>query len=98
MVYIFKYNTKAFLLMILCPLMKPMLLYCNNQSAITVAKNDLYHACTKHIDIHYHFIHETVTHGTVEICYCPTNQMITDIFMKALPVEALCKLLGIHLD
>ena len=86
---------------ILHPLMKLMLLYCDNQSAITIAKNNQYHACTKHIDIHYHFIREMVTRNVVKICYCPTNQMIADIFIKALPVktfEALQELLGIHLD
>ena len=86
---------------ILRPLMKPMLLYCNNQSAITVVKNDQYHAHTKHINIHYHFIHETVACNIVDICYCSTDQMITDILLKALPVktfEALQELLVIHLD
>ena len=34
----------------------PMLLYCNNQSAIAVAKDDQFHACMKHINICYHFI------------------------------------------
>ena len=42
---------RMFLGDILRPLTKPMMLYCDNQSAIAVAKNDQYHACTKHIDI-----------------------------------------------
>ena len=41
---------------ILHSLMKLMVLYCDNQSAIAVAKNDQYHARTKHIDSQYHFI------------------------------------------
>ena len=60
-----------------------------------------FHAHTKHIDIHYHFICKTVARNVVEIRYCPTNQMITNIFTKALPVktfEGLQELLGIHLD
>ena len=36
---------------VLHPLSKPMLLYCDNQSAIAVAKDDRFHAHTKHIDI-----------------------------------------------
>ena len=92
---------RMFLGDILCPLTKLMLLYCDNQLAITVAKNDQYHTCTKHIDIHYHFICEMITWNVVEIHYCPTNQMIADIFMKALPVknfETLPELLGTYLD
>ena len=92
---------RMFLGKILRPLTNPMLLYCNNQSAIAMAKKDQYHAHTKHIDIHYHFIRETVACSIVEIHYCPTNQMIVDIFTKDLPVktfEALQELLGVHLD
>ena len=58
---------RMFLGEIICPLTKLMLLYCNNQSAIAAVKNDQSHACTKHIDICYYFIHETVAHNTVEI-------------------------------
>ena len=87
---------QMFLGEILHPLTKPMLLYCNNQSAIAVAKNDQYYACTKHIDICYHFICETVAGSIVESRYCLTNQMITDIFTKTLPVK-LSRLSGSYL-
>ena len=72
---------------ILCPLMKPMVLYCDNQSAIAVAKNDQYHSHTKHINIRYHFIQESISREIIEIHYCPTENMVADIFMKALPVK-----------
>jgi len=35
----------------------PMTLYNDNQSAIALAKDQQYHAHTKHIDIRFHFIH-----------------------------------------
>ena len=35
-------------------------LYCDNQSAIELSKNDLYHDRTKHIDLRYHFIRECI--------------------------------------
>ena len=92
---------RMFLGDILCPLTKPMVLYCDNQSAIAVAKNDQYHARTKHIDIRYHFIRESISREIIEIRYCPTENMVADIFTKALPVktfEHLRTLLGVHLD
>ena len=92
---------RMFLGDILCPLRKPMVLYCENQSTIAVAKNVQYHAHTKHIDIRYHFIRESISREIIEIHYCPTENMVADIFMKALPVktfEHLRMLLGVHLD
>ena len=38
------------------PLTEPMTLHCDNQSAVAIATNGNYHARTKHIYIHYHFI------------------------------------------
>ena len=92
---------RMFLGEVLRPLSKLMLLYCNNQSDIAVAKHDQFHACTKHIDIRYHFICEAITRNIIEVRYCPTQHMIADIFTKALPVktfEQLCTLLGIYVN
>ena len=33
---------------------------CNSQSAIFIAKNLVYHAKTKHIDVQYHFVRRMV--------------------------------------
>ena len=92
---------RMFLGEVLRPLSKLMLLYCDNQSSIAVAKDDQFHACTKHIDIRYHFICEAITWNIIEVRYCPTQHMIADIFTKALSVktfEQLCMLLGIYVD
>jgi transposase InsO family protein len=62
----------------------PTLLHCDNQSAITLAKNPAYHARTKHIDIRFHFIREAVANGHFILEYCPTNDMPADALTKAL--------------
>ena len=42
----------------------------------------MFHSRTKHIDVHFHFVRQTVSHGHIKLQYCPTNDMIADIFMK----------------
>jgi len=37
-----------------------VVIYCDNISSILLAYNLVYHARTKHIDVHYHFIREKV--------------------------------------
>ena len=38
----------------------PTTLHCDNQAAIHLATDDNYHARTKHIDIQFHFIRQTI--------------------------------------
>jgi hypothetical protein len=60
-------------------------IHCDNQSAIALASNSKFHARTKHIDIHFHFIHAHVKNGTFELHYCPTDDNVADTFTKPLP-------------
>ena len=62
----------------------PTVLMEDNQGAIAVAKNPIAHARTKHIDIRYHYIREAVQEQTIELKYCPTNEMLADILTKPL--------------
>ena len=66
-------------------LAQPLVLYGNNQSAIVLTCDGSYHACTKHIDICYHFIHFSVENGSISFHYCPSSDMIVDTLTKALP-------------
>jgi hypothetical protein len=60
----------------------PIYIKCDNQSCIALAKNPENHARSKHIEIKYHFIREKIEDKSVEILYCPTEEMIADIFTK----------------
>ena len=59
-------------------------LYCDNQSAIELSKNDLYHDRTKHIDLRYHFIRECIQKKLFSLQYISTTEQQADIFTKGL--------------
>ena len=46
--------------------------------------NSKYHARTKHIDVCFHFIRWIVEDGKLQLIYCPTEEMVADVFTKAL--------------
>jgi len=75
---------RAFLGEITRPPSTPMPLHCDNQSAIALSKDGQFHARTKHIDLRFHFIRETVANGDIDIVYCPTQTMVADILTKPL--------------
>ena len=56
----------------------------DNQSANAIATNGIKGERTKHVDIKYHFITETVERGDVQLQWIPTAEMEADIFTKAL--------------
>jgi len=60
-------------------------LFLDNQSAITLMKDHQYHIHTKYIDIWFHFIQWIVKNGSLQLIYCPTEDMVADALMKALP-------------
>ena len=71
---------------------KAAMLLEDNQSAISMTKNPQFHGRSKHISIKYHFIRDQVDKGIVELKYCPTKEMVTDMMTKGLPKEQFTKL------
>ena len=63
----------------------PTTLLSDNQSAIALAKEHQYHARIKHIDIQFHFIRWVIEDGKIQLIYCPTEEMVADALIKALP-------------
>ena len=73
---------------LLCELGKPLggptVILEDNQSSIAMARNPQFHGRAKHIDIKHHFVRERVSDGSIELKYCPTNEMVADILTKGL--------------
>ena len=74
-----------------------LIMNCDNQSALLLAKNDTTAKRTKHVDIRYHFVREKVHEGKIELKYLKSENMIADIFTKPLGAtkfKRFCRSLG----
>ena len=54
------------------------------QAALAASSNGIKSERTKHVDVKYHFITETVEGGDVKLKWVPTQQQEADIFTKPL--------------
>ncbi|KAK1413456.1 hypothetical protein QVD17_35229 [Tagetes erecta] len=60
-------------------------LFCDNMSSIYLANNPTFHARSKHIEVHYHFVREKVLEDKVDLKYVNTHHQVADVFTKSLP-------------
>ncbi|KAH9652235.1 retrovirus-related pol polyprotein from transposon RE1 [Citrus sinensis] len=60
------------------------MIWCDNVSAIELAKNPVYHSRTKHIELDMHFIRDKVLAKELEIRYIPSEEQIADLLTKPL--------------
>lgn len=63
---------------------EPTIIFEDNQSAIAISRNPQFHGRTKHIDIKYHYVRDQITQKSIDLVYCPTGEMIADLFTKGL--------------
>lgn len=62
----------------------PTRLYGDNTSALQIAKNPVCGQRSRHINLRYHFIREKILAKEIVAVYCPTENMVADIFTKPL--------------
>jgi len=64
-------------------------LYSDSQSAYHLAKNPVFHARTKHIQLRYHFTRELISNGTLSLKKIPGSKNPADMLTKVVTSEKL---------
>ena len=72
-------------------------IFCDSASAIALAKNLVFHAKTKHIDVRYHFVRDCIASKKVELLKVHTTENAADALTKSPSTRFAhcCELMGL---
>ena len=56
----------------------------DNQAAIAISNNPIFHGKTKHFKLKYYFLREVQKNKELKLIYCKTEDHLADIFTKPL--------------
>lgn len=73
-------------------LREPINVYEDNSGVIDIAKNGNFTKNSKHIEVHYHYVHECINEKFINLIKISSDENVADIFTKALCREKFEKL------
>jgi hypothetical protein len=69
-------------------------LMCDNTSAISIAKNSVFHKRMKLLEVRHHFLRDHVEKSDIKMRYIDTEKQLADIFTKPLNASHFAALWG----
>ena len=71
----------------LCIPVRPVSMFCDNQSTISLLKSRANSSKGKHIDVSYHYIQHIVERSEIKVNYLPSEEMVADPMTNGLSLE-----------
>ena len=75
------------------------MLFCDNQVALYIAANSVFHERTKHIEVDCHLVRDKILECMIKTFHVNSNAQVTNVFTKALdfnPFTRLTRKLGLR--